>query len=155
METGVLHEVLDSDDNKEQDDLPSNDSCNNTQNISDESCKEDEDLEHQSVRQITQHVDSESGSVASSSITESTERSSISSLLSILKAPNTSDLTRNCSVLRNLPRGKKKSKGNLTDNPMNIKPMQCTKWCPNKPFIASNSKLFYNGCHEELCIKKK
>ena len=58
MATGILCEVLDSDD---QDDLSSDDSCDNTQSISDESCKEDEDLERQSVRRITQHVDSESG----------------------------------------------------------------------------------------------
>ena len=43
--TGVLHEVLDSDDDREQDDLSSDDSYDNTQSISDESCKEDEDLE--------------------------------------------------------------------------------------------------------------
>ena len=48
MATGVLHvrEVLDSDDDREQDDLSSDDSFDNTQSISDESCKEVEDLEH-------------------------------------------------------------------------------------------------------------
>ena len=47
MVTGVhvLHEVLDSDDNREQDYLSSDDSCDNAQSISDESCKEDKDLE--------------------------------------------------------------------------------------------------------------
>ena len=107
MATGVLREVLDSDDDREQDDLSLDDSFDNTQSISDESCKEVEDLEHRSVRRITQHVDSESSSVASSSVTKSTERSSSSSLLSILKAPKASDLARKRSVLRNLPRGKK------------------------------------------------
>ena len=91
MVTGALREVLDSDDNREQDDLSSDDSC---ESISDESCKEDEDLERRSVRRIKQHVDSESGSVTSSFVTESTERSSSSSLLSVLKAPKASDLAR-------------------------------------------------------------
>ena len=50
-----------------------------------------------------QHVDSESGSVASSSVTESTERSSSLSLLSILKVLKASDLARKHSVLRNPP----------------------------------------------------
>ena len=48
MATGVLREVLDSDNNRKQDDLSSDDSCNNTQSISDESCKEDKDLERRS-----------------------------------------------------------------------------------------------------------
>ena len=37
---------------------------------------------------------------------------------------------------------------------MNIKPMRRVKEYPEEPFVVSNSKLFYNGCHEELCIKK-
>ena len=32
--------------------------------------------------------------------------------------------------------------------------MQCIKEYPNEPFVVSNSKLFCNGCREELCIKK-
>lgn len=150
MATGALHEILDSDNNRKQDDLSSDDSCNS---ISDESCKEEEYLERQSVRWITQYVDSESGSVASSSVTESTERSSSSSLLSVLKAPKASDLARKHSVLRNLPQGKK-SRGNSTNDPTNIKFTQRIKEYPNEPFVVSNSKLFCNGCHEELCIKK-
>ena len=97
MATDALREILDSNDDREQDDLSSDDSC---ESISDESCKEDEDLERRSVRRITQHVDSESGSVTSSSITESTERSSSSSLLSVLKAPKASDLARKRSVFK-------------------------------------------------------
>ena len=94
MVTGALREVLDSDDDREQDNLSSDHSC---KSISDESCKEDEDLERQSVRRITQHVDSESGSVTSSSVTE---RSSSSSLLSVLKAPKASDLARKHNSLQ-------------------------------------------------------
>ena len=42
MATGALREVLDSDDDREQDDLSSDDSC---KSISDASYKEDKDLE--------------------------------------------------------------------------------------------------------------
>ena len=96
----VLREVLDSDEDREQDDLSSDDSFdNNIQSISDVSCIEDEDS---SVMRVTQHVDSESGtnsSVVSSSVTSVTDsfgRSSSSavSLLSVLKAPKASDLSR-------------------------------------------------------------
>ena len=153
MATGVLCEVLDSADDTEQDDLFSDDSCDNTQSISDESCKEDEDLEHRSVRWITQHVDSESGSIASSSVTELTERSSSSSLLNVLKASKAFDLARKHSVLRNPPQGKK-SRGNWTNDPTKIKPMQHIKENPNESFIESNNKLLCNGCLKELCIKK-
>ena len=97
MAIGALREVLDSDDDREQDDLSSDDSC---ESISDESCKEDEDLECRSVRRIMQHVDSESGLVTSSSVTESTERSSSSSLLSVLKAPKPSNLARKHNLLQ-------------------------------------------------------
>ena len=108
------------------------------------------------MRRITQHVDSESGSVTSSFVTESTERGLSSSLLSVLKAPKASDLARKRSILRNMPRGKKKSRGNPINDPTNIKPTQHIKEYPNEPFIVSNSKLCCNGCHEELsmCIKK-
>ena len=38
----ILREVLDSDDDRE-DDLPSDNSCNNVHSISSESCEEDKD----------------------------------------------------------------------------------------------------------------
>ena len=72
------------------------DNCDSI-DISDESFEGDEDLECQYERQITQHVDTENAdSVASSSVTEFklTERRSSSSVLSILKAPKSSDLAR-------------------------------------------------------------
>ena len=70
------------------------DNCDSI-DISDESFEGDKDLECQYERRITKHVDTENaGSVALSSVTEfkSTERRSSSSLLSILKAPKSSDL---------------------------------------------------------------
>ena len=154
MASGALHRILDSDEDGEQDDLSLDDSRKSI-DISDESFEGDEDLECQYERRITQHVDTENaGSVASSSVTESTERRSSSLLLSVLKAHKSSDLATKCSVLKNPPRGKKKSRGSSTNNPTNMKPTQRIKEYPNEPFVVSNSKLFCNGCREKLCIKK-
>ena len=94
MAKRALRRILDSDEDGEQDDLSLDDNCESI-NIRDESFEGDEDLECQYERRITQHVDTENtGSVASSSVTESTERRSSSLLLSILKAPKSSDLAR-------------------------------------------------------------
>ena len=122
---------MDSDDDRE-DDLSSDDSYNNLHNIiSSESCEEDKDSGRRSVT----HVDS-AGS-------ESTERnSSAVSLLSVLKAPKPSALSRKHLVLQNPPRRKKRCRGNSTHDPSNIKPMQHVKEYPDEPFIVSNSKLF-------------
>jgi len=57
-------------------------------------------------------------------------------------------------VLRNPPRGRKKTKSNLINDPTHVKPLQHIKEYPNELFIVSNSKLFCNGCREELCLKK-
>jgi len=37
---------------------------------------------------------------------------------------------------------------------MNLKPAQRVREYSKEPFTVSNSKLFCNGCREELCIKK-
>ena len=49
MVTGVFCEALDIDNDREQDDLSSDNRCNNIQSIGYESYKEDEDLKCQSV----------------------------------------------------------------------------------------------------------
>ena len=56
---GTLHEILDSDNDIEQDDLSSGGKC---ESIGYEFYKGDEGLEHQSVQRIMQHMDSESDS---------------------------------------------------------------------------------------------
>ena len=150
--TGVLREVFDDDDDGEQ---SSDDSCFTVESYTD---KEDDDLESQSTSQNM--AASESG-VESSSVSEligrrssSSSQSSAVSLLSVLKAPTASDLSRKRTVLRNPPRGRKKTKGNSINDPTHVKPLQRVKEYPNEPFIVSNSKLFCHGCREELCLKK-
>ena len=74
----MARRILDSDEDGEQYDLSLDDNCESI-DISDESFEGDEDLECQYERRITQHVDTDNaGSVASSYVTESTERRSSS-----------------------------------------------------------------------------
>ena len=81
------------------------------------------------------------------------ENSAIS-LLSVLKAPGMSELSRKRKVKRNPPIGKKKAHSSCQSNPKGIKPQQRVKEYPVEPFIVSCGKLFCQGCREELPLKK-
>ena len=76
------------------------------------------------------------------------------SLLSVLKAPSMSELSRKRKVKRNPPIGKKKVHSSCQSNPKGIKPQQRVKEYPVEPFIVSCGKLFCQGCREELPLKK-
>ena len=86
------------------------------------------------------------------------KKSSISnssvSLLSVLKAPNMSELSRKRKVTKNPPTGKRRARSSCPSNPKGIKPQQRVKEYPTEPFIVSSSKLFCQGCREELPLKK-
>ena len=111
----------------------------------------------------------ESDIVASSSLSstsrsaclESVINSSLStscgvSLLSVLKAPTPSDLSRNRKIARNpLPVGKKSVKStNTQSNPKTIKSQKRVNEYPKEPFTVASGKLFCQGCCEELSLKK-
>ena len=76
------------------------------------------------------------------------------SLLSVLKAPGMSELSRKRKVKRNPPIGKKKAHSSCQSNLKGIKPQQRIKEYPAEPFIVSCGKLFCQGCREELPLKK-
>ena len=76
------------------------------------------------------------------------------SLLSVLKAPGMSELSRKRKVKWNPPIGKKKAHSSCQSNPKGIKPQQRVKEYPVEPFIVSCGKLFCQGCREELPLKK-
>ena len=76
------------------------------------------------------------------------------SLLSVLKAPNMSELSRKRKVTKNPPTGKRRARSSCPSNPKGIKPQQRVKEYPTEPFIVSSSKLFCQGCREELPLKK-
>ena len=73
------------------------------------------------------------------------------SLLSVLKAPNMSELSRKRKVTKNPPTGKRRARSSCPSNPKGIKPQQRVKEYPTEPFIVSSSKLFARGvgknCH--------
>jgi len=77
------------------------------------------------------------------------------SLLSILKAPRLSDLSRKRKVVVNpSPKGKRSSTGRTSKTTVNIKPDQHVKEYPGEHFTVSNGKLFCEACREMLNIKK-
>jgi len=76
------------------------------------------------------------------------------SLLSVLKAPNMSELSWKRKVMKNPLIGKKRAHSKCQSNSNKIKPQQRVKEYPEEPFIVSFGKLFYKGCREELPLKK-
>ena len=73
------------------------------------------------------------------------------SLLSVLKAPDMSELSRKQKIMKNPPSGKKRSCFSCQSNPKGIKLQQRVKEYLTEPFIVSSSKLFAMGvgktCH--------
>ena len=76
------------------------------------------------------------------------------SLLSVLKAPDMSELSRKRKIMKNPPSGKRRLCSSCQSNPKGIKPQQRVKEYLTEPFIVSSSKLFCHGCREELSPKK-
>ena len=77
------------------------------------------------------------------------------SLLSKLRAPRPSDLSRKRKIATNQPpSGKRKSRAAATESGLKtIKPEKRVAEYPKEPLAVSNGKLFFNGCREELCLK--
>ena len=76
----------------------------------------------------------------------------VKSLLTVLKAPKQSELTRKRKVAVNPPTGKckcKKSQGSA-----NVKPLQRINEFPDQNLIISSEKLFCSACREQLSLKK-
>ena len=104
---------------------------------------------------------SSSSSTSRSACLESVSNLSLStscgvSLLSVLKAPTPSDLSRKRKIARNpLLVGKKRVKNtNTQSNPKTIKTQKRVNEYPKEPFTVASGKLFCQGCHEELPLKK-
>ena len=93
---------------------------------------------------------------SASNSSSSTSRSSAVSLLSVLKAPTASDLSRKRKIARNpAPVGKRRAKStNSQSNPRTIKPQQRVTEYPKEPFTVASGKLFCQGYCEELPLKK-
>jgi len=94
-------------------------------------------------------TDSEQGNGLTSS-----SSSSIPSLLSVLRAPRLSDLTRKRKTQTN--RGKRKKirpSSSATSDPKGVKPQDRVKKFPDEQLSVSAGKLFCKACREELSVK--
>ena len=112
--------------------------------------------EDSNCREITfdQVETSTSQTISIESDSSSHSGNSAVSLLSVLKTPGMSELSRKRKVVKNLPIGKKKAHPSCQSNPKGIKPQQIVKEYPAEPFIVSCGMLFCQGCREELPLKK-
>ena len=82
--------------------------------------------------------------------------SSVNSLLSQLRRPTSSELSRKRVIDRNPPKGKKRSKGpNRRSDPKSVTPEQRLKnsLYGNECLTVSMGKLFCRACREELSVK--
>ncbi len=78
------------------------------------------------------------------------------SLLSRLRAPAPSELSRKRKCLSNPPSGKRRSRGNNHDTePKSVKPEQRVREYPKEPFVVSNSDSFLSIIGNFLGIAQK
>lgn len=101
---------------------------------------------------VSDEVTDQSISIESDSSTRS-GNSSVS-LLSVLKAPYLSKLSRKQKTMKNPPSDKRRSCYSCQSNPKGITPQQRVKEYMTEPFIVSSGKLFCHGCREELPLNK-
>ena len=136
----VLRKLLDSDDEEKD---HSSDDDDDILSVS----SDNEDNNNQRGVNRVMHIDidiglSESGESSLSTATLSSRNdtsSSVSSLMSVLKAPKLSNLSRKQAVLRNPPCGKRRCQGSSVHDPTNIKPMQRVNEYPNEALTVSNN----------------
>ena len=87
-------------------------------------------------------------SCSSSSFTETSEN-----LLSRLRRPTSSELSRKRKIDKNPPRGKRRSRGLGVSDPKSVTPQQRVAEFTNEKLTVSNNKLFCSACREELSVK--
>ena len=85
----------------------------------------------------------------------STNSTSAISLLSVLKAPTPSDLTRKRKLQCNQAGKRKKTRpsSSIKSEPKGVKPQNRVKKYPNDSLSVSHGKLFCIACREELSLK--
>ena len=102
-----------------------------------------------SIEKVDVHLDSDNerdistdsncrGELDSSSESKST----VTSLLSRLKAPQPSYLARKRKITTNPPLGKKRGRGSAANDPKSVSPSERVKSYLNEPFSLSNKNCF-------------
>ena len=86
----------------------------------------------------------------------SSDASSVYSLLSRLRSPTPSELSRKRKIRQNPPppSGIKRGKGHTAADPKSISPADRVKSFPNECLTVSCNKLFCRSCREEVALKK-
>ena len=116
------------------------------ENASDANSSRMEDTTEQGM---DQGIESEQGSELASS-----SSSSVPSLLSVLRAPRLSDLTRKRKTQTNYGKRKKTcSSSSASSDPKGVQPQDRVKKFPDEQLSVSAGKLFCKACREELSLK--
>ena len=86
----------------------------------------------------------------------STDESSteVPSILSKLKSPALSDLSRKRKISSNPPKGTKKGKGRASSEPSNVSILDRVREFPGEHLCRYSGKLFCNACREPISVKK-
>lgn len=133
------------------DDFNDHDSCSEYEQSSDEEVSIIDDPPSEADHELESTSSLSSGNVEASSTS-----SSPVSLLSVLRPPKSSELSRKQVVNHNPPKGKKRAKGpNCHSDPKFITPEQrlMDARYANECLIVSNKKLFCHVCREKLSVK--
>ena len=90
---------------------------------------------------------------------ETSEREAVSTetrtLLTVLRAPKASELSRKRKVASNPPSGKKTCQGTVASEPSNVSVHDPIKQFPDEPLTVNfSNKLFCKACRETLSLKK-
>ena len=86
--------------------------------------------------------------------TDSSEASRAKSLISLLKAPKRSELSRSRRVAVNPKRPKRASGASSSSDPHSVTPTQRAREFSSECILVSAGKLFCRACREELSLKK-
>ena len=103
-----------------------------------------------SVEANTERTDA----TASSSMDTDESSTEVASIVSRLRSPTPSDLSRKRKVPSNPPKGTKKGKGNVSSEPLNVSIADRVREFPGEHLCRNLGKLFCNACREPISVKK-
>ena len=94
------------------------------------------------------------GSSSCSVSTDSSDAANVQSLMSVLKAPKHSELSRSRRIAVNPKRPKRVSASGSSSDPQSVSPSQRAREFSSEYIGVSGGKLFCKACREELSLKK-
>lgn len=103
-----------------------------------------------SVEANTERTDA----TASSSMDTDESSTEVASIVSRLRRPTPSDLSRKRKVSSNPPKETKKGKGNVSSEPLNVSLEDRVREFPGEHLCRNLGKLVCNACREPISVKK-